>query len=101
MSEGAVMSRTVMVCKPLTLFPQRSVAVQSRLMIDAPPQLLLALSEKLTVTALQLSVAVATPVLLGAVLAGQSSVTLAGTDNVGGVISRIVIVWMALARLPH
>ena len=100
-TEGGVVSITMTVWLQMLLLPQRSVAVQSRLMIEAPPQLLLTLSEKLTVTALQLSVAVAVPVLPGSVFAGQSRVLLTGTTNVGGVMSRTVIVWMALARLPH
>src|SRR6266542_1380239 len=47
------------------------------------------------------SVAVATPVALVAVYAGYSRVTLAGTCNTGAVVYRTVMVWRALALLPH
>ena len=43
-SAGGVVSCTVMVCRPLVLLPQASVAVQVRLMILLPPQLLVTLS---------------------------------------------------------
>src|SRR5207249_1732627 len=59
---GGVVSRTVMVCTQLALFPQASVAVQVRATIVLPPQVLLTLSLWLTVTALHPSRAVATPV---------------------------------------
>src|SRR5437899_3282745 len=75
---GGVMSRTVMVCRAEALLPQLSVAVQVRAMTLVPPQLLLMESLKVMVTALQPSVAVATPVTLVRVSAGQSRVRLGG-----------------------
>jgi hypothetical protein len=45
LSEGGVVSRKVMVCTQLTLFPHPSLAVQSREMTFVPPQLLLTESE--------------------------------------------------------
>src|SRR5882724_6546970 len=47
------------------------------------------------------SVAVATPVALVAVFAGNSRVTLAGTCNTGAVVSTTVMVWRPLVLLPH
>jgi len=43
-SEGALVSRTVIVCVPLVALPHSSVTVQSRRRIKVPPQLLLMLS---------------------------------------------------------
>src|SRR5436190_10573980 len=53
------------------------------------------------VTDPQVSCAVATPVLVVLVLAGQSSTTLVGQVIVGGVVSRTVIVCAQLDLLPH
>src|SRR6516225_26505 len=53
------------------------------------------------VTALQPSWAVAIPFLFVLVSAGHSSTTLAGAVIVGGVVSRTVRVWTALAVLPQ
>src|SRR5437016_9493182 len=50
---------------------------------------------------LQVSVAVATPVTLVRVSAGQLSVTPAGQMMLGGLVSCTVIVWTQLARLVH
>ena len=55
----------------------------------------------MTVTALQLSWAVAVPVALGAVLAPHSKVTFDGNVSVGFVISRTVMVCTQLALLPQ
>ena len=66
-----------------------------------PPQLLLTESLKLIVTEPQPSVAVATPVALVVVGAGQSSVRLGGAVMTGGVVSLTVMVWTALRLLPH
>src|SRR5260221_9060893 len=88
---GGVISRTVMVCKAVALLPHASVAVHERLITLVPPQLLLTTSLKLIATALHPSVAMATPVTLVRVSAGQSSVRLAGAVIVGGVMSRTVM----------
>src|SRR5437867_7775897 len=53
------------------------------------------------VTEPQPSVAVATPVALVVVLAGHSSVRLAGAVMVGGVVSRTVMVCTPEATLPQ
>ena len=52
-------------------------------------------------TELQVSVAVATPVLLVPVLAGHSKVTFVGQVIRGGVVSCTVMVCTQLARFPH
>jgi hypothetical protein len=82
-------------------FPQASVARHVREMTRALPQVVALESEKVTVTALQISVAVATPVLFVEMFAGQSSVRLAGQVITGGVVSRTVIVCVQLAALPQ
>ena len=80
------MSRTVMVCTPLVLLPQESVAVQRRLITRVPPQALVTVSLKLITTEPQLSWAVAAPVAAGAMLAPHSTVRLGGQVRaVGGV----------------
>src|SRR6266550_1687247 len=75
---GRVVSLRVSVWTQLLVFPQASVASQRRLMIIAPPQVLLTESVKVTVTGPQPSVAVATPVAVMLVSAGHSSVRLGG-----------------------
>src|SRR5947207_536511 len=80
---GAVVSRTVIVCVQLVLLPQRSVAVQVRKMILAPPQVLLVESPYVRVTWLQIPWAVATPVAFVRVSAGHSKLTSAGQLSVG------------------
>src|SRR6185369_10851695 len=86
---------------PLVLFPHESVALHLRRISLVPPQLLLTESVKVTVTVPQPSWARATPVLFVVVTAGHSSVKLAGRISDGGVVSRTVIVWMALVLFPH
>src|SRR6266581_3823582 len=98
---GGVMSRTVMVCTQAALLPQPSVAVQVRVITLVPPQLLLTESLKPIVTDPQPSCAVAMPVTLVLALAGHSSTRLCGQLIVGGVVSRIVLVWTQLLLLPH
>jgi len=98
---GGVVSRTVMVCTQRLLLPQASVAVQVREIILLPPQVLVTLSLYMTVTELQVSWAVATPVALVLVSAGHSNVRFAGHVIVGGVVSRTVMVWTQLLLLPH
>src|SRR5438045_6629111 len=83
---GGVVSRTVIVCTPLVLLPQESVAVQRRVISRVPPQALVTVSLKLIVTAPQLSWAVAVPVTAGAMLVPHSIVRLGGQVRaVGGV----------------
>src|SRR5437899_1055472 len=98
---GGVVSRTVMVCRAEALLPQASVASQVRAMTLVPPQLLVTESLKVMITALQPSVAVAIPVALVPVSAGQSKVRLTGAVMVGGVTSRTVMVCKAEAVLPQ
>src|SRR6266567_3402364 len=98
---GGVVSLTVIVCTQLALLPQSSVAVQVRATIVLPPQVLLTLSLWLTVTALHPSRAVATPVTIVVGRAGHSRVMFVGQVIVGGVVSRIVIVWTQSVLLPQ
>ena len=64
-----------------------------------PPQPELVTSEKLIEAPLHVSLAVATPVALVRVSAGQLSVTLPGQVMLGGLVSWTVIVWTHVARL--
>src|ERR1041384_5488589 len=98
---GLVVSTTVMGWRALALLPHASTAVQVRAMRRALPHKLVTTSLYVMVDGPLASVAVATPVALVAVFAGYSSVTLAGTCNTGAVVSRTVMVWRALPRLPH
>src|SRR5258708_39306258 len=98
---GGVVSRTVIVWMQLDLLPQASVAVHVRAMTSVPPQLLVATSLKLKVTAPHPSCAVATPVVLVLVSAGHSNTMLVGQIIVGGVVSRTVIVYTQLAEFPQ
>ena len=100
---GAVVSIMVMVWVQLLLLPQLSVAVQVRVMLDAPAQLPAAmLSDKaMTGVLVQLSVALAVPVSAAAVEASHSTVTLAGQEMSGAMLSVTVIVWTQLPTLPH
>src|SRR5215216_1113992 len=86
---------------PLVALPHESVALQLRSMILVPPQLLLTESVNVTVTDPQPSWEVAMRVLLVVVLAGHSSVKLAGRIKLGGMVSRTVMVCVALVLLPH
>ena len=84
---GGVVSRTVIVCTQLVLFPQWSLAVQVREMTFVPPQPVTTLSLKLTVTTPQSSCAAATPVAFVVVLAGHSRTRSGGQVIVGGLTS--------------
>src|SRR5215472_5010969 len=86
-SVGGVISRTVIVCTALVLLPHVSVAVQVRAITRVPPQLLVTESAKLTITLPQSSTAVAAPVTLVEVLAGQSSTLSAGMVRIGATVS--------------
>src|SRR5512137_1562204 len=98
---GFVVSRTTIVCRPLVLLPQASVAVQVRQSVLVLPQLLLTMSLKVMVTVLQASGAVAAPVTFVRVSPGHSSTRFAGNRSAGGVVSRTVIVCSALVALPQ
>src|SRR3954465_13891269 len=86
---------------PLVLLPQVSMAVQSLLITEVPPQLLLTLSENVMVTAPQPSCEMAAPVLLVVVTAGHSRVRSGGTINIGRVVSRTVMNCVPLVLLPQ
>src|SRR4051794_479901 len=90
---GLSVSRTVMSCVPLVLFPHWSTAVHLRARSVVPPQFVVVLSLYVMVTEPQPSCAVATPVKLVIVLVeGHSSTKFAGSTRVGGVMSRTVMV---------
>src|SRR5437762_13625251 len=84
-SAGGVVSRTVIICTQLFVLPQPSVAFQVRVIDLVPPQRFVTASLKVTLTALQVSWAVAVPVDAGAVLAPHSSVRSGGQMMDGGV----------------
>src|SRR2546423_713683 len=98
---GGVVSRTVMVWMQLRLLPHSSVAVHVRATTLVAPHLLVNESLKRTMTELQPSWAVATPVALVLVSAGHSSTRFGGQVMTGGVVSRTVMVWMQLLLLPQ
>src|SRR5437868_3792380 len=98
---GGVVSCTVMVWSALALVPHWSVAVQVRAMTLVLAQLVVTTSLKAMLTVPQPSVAVAAPVALVVVTAGHSSTRSIGTVRLGGVMSRTLIIWMALMLLLH
>jgi len=98
---GSTVSRIVSVCTQVELLPQASVARHVREMTRALPQTVALESEKVTVTTLQISVAVATPVLLVVMFAGHSSIRFAGQVMTGGMVSRTVMVCVQLDALPQ
>ena len=100
---GAVASTTVIVWPQLLLLPQSSVAVQVRVMMDASAQLPDAMlsDEVITGVPVQLSVAVPVPVPAAAVEASHSTVTLAGQEMTGAMLSVTVIVWTQVPTLPQ
>src|ERR1051325_1400422 len=95
-SEGAAVSRTVIVWTRWTLLPQASVAVHRRAITFVPPQLLVVVSLKVITTEPQPSWAAAMPVLLVLVSAGQSKVRSGGGRMEGGVVWRTGMVWTGL-----
>ena len=88
---GAVVSRTVIVWVQLELLLHWSFAVHVREMTRVFPQFVVIRSLKVTMDELQASVAVATPVLVGLMSAGNSSVRLVGQVMTGGFRSRTVM----------
>ena len=82
---GAVTSRTTTVPLQVEVFPQLSVADQTRVMTLSFEQGWLLKESEYAIVGVpeQLSVAVAVPVFAGSVLAGYSMVTLAGQFMVG------------------
>jgi hypothetical protein len=100
---GAAESATVTVWLQSLLLPQSSVAVQVRVMTDAPAQVpTVTLSDDVTPGALlQLSVAVAVPVFAAAVEASHSTVTFAGHVMTGTAVSTMVMAWAQLPALPQ
>ncbi len=90
---GAVTSWMVIVCVQLLALPQPSVAVHVLVIIELPPQLpgVVTSEELIMIAPVQLSVAVAVPVLVGKEEASQLIVMLAGQVITGGTRSVIVI----------
>src|SRR6516164_2311703 len=77
------------------------MAVQRRETILVPPQPLLMASLSGMVAEPQVSGAVAVPVLLVEVSAGQSSTRSGGTSTAGGVLSRTWICWTQVLLFPQ
>jgi hypothetical protein len=80
---------------------QESIASQRRKITRALPQVLLTVSLKVRVTALQVSDAVAVPVALVAMLVPHSTMMFVGGTSTGGAMSRTVMVWTQVELLPH
>src|SRR5437764_14065056 len=89
---GGFVSVTVIVCNALVLLPQASVAVQVRAMTLVAPQLVVTTSLKLMAIALQVSWAMAIPVLFVLVSAGHSKTMFSGRVRAGAVLSWTVLV---------
>ena len=101
--EGGVLSLILINCTQLLELPQWSVANQVRVMEDAaaqPPATVPSLNVMIGAPS-QLSVAVATPVLAGCVIALQLMVTFGGQVMTGGVLSSTKIVCRQLLELPQ
>src|SRR5436309_2593690 len=90
-SAGAVVSRRVMLCTQLLVFPQPSVAFQVRVMTPVLPQPGAKASVWLIVTAPQVSLPVAEPCVAGVVSPVHSTVLSEGTVRLGLVVSTTVI----------
>src|SRR5204863_6568745 len=92
---GGVVSRTVTVWLHWLEFPQLSVALQVRVALKAPPQkplrLVTVLMTWMVTTLLQASMAAGGSKLQ---FEPHSAVLLARHEMEGGVVSRIVIVWL-------
>src|SRR6266567_1127116 len=90
--DGGVTSRTMIVWTQLEVLPQASVAVQVRTMVFVPAHPFVTESLKAIVVWLHPSCAVATPVALVPVSAGQSNVLSGGQEMIGLIVSRTVMV---------
>ena len=102
--DGGLLSSTVTVCKHVLLFPQASVASQVLVIVYSCGQAPAAVTslEVTTGAGSQLSVALARPVLAGAVLSVHSMVTLAGHEVItGGVLSSTVMIWRHVLLFPQ
>src|SRR5258705_9099300 len=99
---GAVVSTMVMVWVDWSLLPQASVAVQVRMNETVlPHSWLCALSLWVTVTLPQVSLAVGSPVALGAVEPAHSTEASGTSLMVGAVVSTMVMVLVDWAVLPQ
>src|SRR5438067_241597 len=100
---GRVVSLKLIVCVQLALLPQPSVAVQVRRIMPLPVQLVLpkASTKLMSAIPLQLSVAVATPVLSVVGNVVHSSVMSVGQVMIGRVVSLKLMVCVQLALFPQ
>jgi hypothetical protein len=102
MIDGARLSSTTMVWTQELELPQSSVAVHVLVIVNswgqAPPMMA---SVKLMVGVRSQSVAVADPVLAGAVLALHSMVTFGGQVMAGATLSSTTMVWTQELELPQ
>jgi hypothetical protein len=100
---GATLSSMTIVCTQVPVFPQSSVADHVRVIVDSwgqAPPVVTSVNAIVGIPS-QLSVAVALPVLAGAVLALQAMVMLAGQVITGAWLSSINIVWAHVLLLPQ
>ena len=99
---GGVLSNTVMICTQVVVLLQLSVAVHVREMMALQGKVPVTTSEKvMTGAGSQLSVAVATPVMDGEMLAPQLTCMFGGHMMTGGTFSVTCTVVVQLLELLH
>src|SRR5258708_13563517 len=100
---GGTVSLKLIVCKQVELFPQPSTAVQVRRIVPLPVQLVVpnASTKLMFVIPLQVSVALAVPVLLVVGNTVHSRVIFAGQTITGGTVSLKLIVCKQVELFPQ
>ena len=101
---GSVVSSTVIVCVCMVSFPQSSVAVHVRSIVDPHTKVIMFSVNTIVTFVSQLSLAVTPPIpIIGAVgIASHSTVVFDGTpDIVGSVVSSTVIVCVCMVSFPQ
>src|SRR5438552_3930319 len=100
---GGTVSLKLIVCRHVEVLPQPSKAVQVRRMVPLPVQLVLpkASTKLMFVTPLQVSVAVAVPVLLVVAAMVHSKVMFVGQTITGGTVSLKLMVCRQVEMFPQ
>ena len=100
---GGVVSSMLMTCTQVVLLPQSSIAVQVLVIVYSGPQPPAKVTSLLNTSGkpLQLSVALAKPVVSVEVSSMHSKVRFAGQVMTGGVVSSTCISWTQVAVLPQ
>lgn len=102
--DGTVLSSMVIVCTQVLLLLHKSVAVQVRVIVYSWVQVceeVVTSAYTTTGVPLQLSVAVAVPVVTGSVLAVHVMVRFGGHVSVGAVLSSTVMIWTHELLFSH